>query len=148
MVTYGLTVGDILRVKGSSVMSTAPDATLEAAAIVLSDRKIGLVVVLERGGRLVGVLSERDIVRALAELGSNAVSMRVENFMTRKVVVCRLLDYPDSVVNSMKQRHIRHMPVIDEGKLVGFVSIGDCLKHLLEHDRLEHDANVLDKISL
>ena len=148
MVTYGLTVGDILRVKGSSVMSTAPDATLEAAAIVLSDRKIGLVVVLERDGRLVGVLSERDIVRALAELGSNAVSMRVEDFMTRKVVVCRLLDYPDSVVNSMKQRHIRHMPVIDEGKLVGLVSIGDCLKHLLEHDQLEHDATVLDKISL
>lgn len=148
MVAYGLTVGDIIKIKGSDVVTTTPESTIEATAQLLTDKRIGLVAVRESSGQCVGVLSERDIVRAVAEYGAQAAAMRVADFMTRKVVVCGPRDHPNTVVNSMKERRIRHMPVVENGKLMGLVSIGDLLKHLLEHDELEHEDKILEKLRM
>ena len=84
MVAYGLTVGDIIKIKGSDVVTTTPESTIEATAQLLTDKRIGLVAVRESSGQCVGVLSERDIVRAVAEYGAQAAAMRVADFMTRK----------------------------------------------------------------
>ena len=148
MVAYGLTVGDVIRVKGSDVIASTPESTIEAAAQLLTDRKIGLVAVRESSGQCVGVLSERDIVRAVAEYGAQAAAMRVADFMTRKVVVCRPQDHPNNVVKSMRERRIRHMPVVKDGRLMGLVSIGDLLKNLLDRDELEHEEKVLERLRM
>lgn len=146
MVVYGVTVGDIIGVKGSDVITIRPDQTLHDAARVLHDRRIGIVVVKEAGGKVVGVLSERDVVRAMAAHGAEAAGMAVADYMTRKVIVCRPFDHPKAVVESMKKNRIRHMPVVNDGRLVGLVSIGDLLKHLLDHHEIVKEADVLQKL--
>lgn len=146
MVVYGVTVADIINVKGGDVVTVRPDQTLHDATRVLHEKRIGIVVVKEAGGKVVGVLSERDVVRAMAAHGGAAADMAVADYMARKVIVCRPFDNPREVVESMKANRIRHMPVVNDGRLVGLVSIGDLLKHLLDHDEIVKEADVLQKL--
>ena len=127
-----MTVKAILAAKGGEVVSIEPIADLTAAAKLLTSRRIGALVVLDAGGRLVGILSERDIVRVIAESGSSVLQLPVAQVMTRNVSTCDVSDSISSVMDRMTTGKFRHMPVLDNDRLAGLVSIGDVLKLNLE----------------
>jgi CBS domain-containing protein len=127
----------ILAAKGGEVVSIEPIADLTAAAKLLTKRRIGVLVVLDADGRLVGILSERDIVRAMAESGSAVLQLPVAQVMTRNVSTCDVNDSISSVMDRMTKGKFRHMPVLDKNRLAGLISIGDVLKLNLETIR-EH----------
>jgi len=118
----------ILAAKGSEVVSIEFTADLAAAANLLNKHRIGALVVLGVGGRLAGILSERDIVRAMAENGSPALQLPVAEVMTRDVSTCDVNDSIGSVMERMTKGRFRHMPVLEKDRLAGMVSIGDLLK--------------------
>ncbi len=118
----------ILKEKGGLVFSVAESATLKEAAELLDSRRVGAMVILNEGGGLIGVLSERDIVRNIARTGAAALKCTVGEVMTRQVVTARLRDTVESAMEKMTDRRIRHLPVLDGGRLLGVVSIGDLVK--------------------
>ena len=127
----------ILAAKGSDVVSIEPTADLAAAAKLLSTRHIGVLTVLDTDERLAGILSERDIVRAMAETGTTVLRVPVWEVMTRNVSTCDVNDSIGDVIDRMTKGKFRHMPVLDKDRLVGLISIGDVLKWHLETIR-EH----------
>jgi len=127
----------ILAAKGGDVICIEPTANLAAAAKLLSTHRIGALVVLDADGRLVGILSERDIVRVMAESGSAGLQLPVAQVMTRNVSTCDVNDSIGSVIDRMTNGKFRHMPVFDKDRLVGLLSIGDALKWHIETIR-EH----------
>jgi CBS domain-containing protein len=133
----GMSLKTILAAKGDEVVSIDSIADLAAAAKLLTKRRIGALVVLDAGGRLVGILSERDIVRAMAEGGSAVLQLPVARVMTRNVSTCDVNDSISSVMDRMTRGKFRHMPVLDKDRLAGMVSIGDVLKRHIETIR-EH----------
>jgi CBS domain-containing protein len=126
-----MNVKNILATKGGDIVGIEPNADLAAAAQLLSKHRIGAVVIRGAGGRLAGILSERDIVRALAEHGRNALSVQVAKVMTRNVTTCAEDDSIASIMEKMTAGKFRHMPVVAKGELVGLVSIGDVVKQRL-----------------
>lgn len=126
-----MTVAAILTNKGPEVVSARPDQTLEAAAKVMTERRIGSVLVRD-GDKVVGILSERDIVRTIAANGAAALAMPVASAMTREVVFGHPSDTVDKVLGLMTERRIRHLPVMEDGRLIGLVSIGDVVKKRIE----------------
>lgn len=136
-------VRDILAHKGSAVVTVRPDTTVATAVHRLMLERIGALVVSDDGARVLGVVSERDIVRVVAERGAEALApgLTVEEVMTRHVLTCGLEDTVKDLMTTMTQRRIRHLPVVESGKLVGIVSIGDVVKNRL--DEVELEANVL-----
>jgi CBS domain-containing protein len=132
-----MSLKSILAVKGDEVVSINSNADLAAAAKLLKKRQIGVLVVLDAGGRLVGILSERDIVGAMAENGDAILRLPVSQVMTPKVSTCNLDDSIGSVMERMTEGKFRHMPVLDENRLVGIVSNRDLLKWHLDTIR-EH----------
>ena len=127
----------ILAAKGSDVVSIEPTADLAAAAKLLATHRIGVLVVLDTDERLVGILSERDIVRAMAETGTTVLQVPVWEVMTRNVSTCDVNDSISDVIDRMTKGKFRHMPVLDNDRLAGLVSISDVLKWHLESIR-EH----------
>jgi CBS domain-containing protein len=127
-----MTVRSILDEKGRDVFTIGPDETLAAAIKLLAEKRIGAVVVLRPDGRIGGILSERDIVRALAEGGAGALTKPISAFMTSKVQVCREESTVNDVMEVMTRVRFRHLPVEKEGRLVGLVSIGDVVKRRIE----------------
>ena len=134
-----MTVESILKHKGSDVVVVGPEDSLEATASLLHSRKIGAVIVKAADGGVVGVLSERDIVRGIAQGGGTCLARPVKDFMTGKVVSCRLHDSVIEVMALMTDRRIRHLPVIESGKLVGMISIGDVVKRRIDEALMEAD---------
>lgn len=122
-----MTVRAILDSKGHNVLSVEPDAKLAAAIKLLSERRIGAVLVMSQG-RIEGILSERDIVRVLGERGAGVVDEPVSAVMTRKVVSCREKDTVSEIMESMTRGKFRHLPVVEDGRVVGLISIGDVVK--------------------
>lgn len=139
-------VSDILRSKGSAVMTIEPDATIRAFADKLKVAGVGAMLVTDQKGALCGIISERDLARGVADFGPNLSSMHVSDMMTQSVVSCRPEDSVASAAKIMTQRRIRHLPVVVDGLLVGLVSIGDVLKYRLDEVQLE--ANVLRDVAL
>jgi CBS domain-containing protein len=133
-------VKSIIDTKGGDVVTLEPSVSLDAAAKLLAERRIGAVVVLGADDRVVGILSERDIVRAISERGAAAMQEPVSQVMTRKVVTCTLDETIHSIMERMTTGKFRHVPVIDEGRLAGIVSIGDVVKHRIEEMEQESDA--------
>jgi CBS domain-containing protein len=133
-----MTVSIILAAKGRNVVSVEPNATLSSAVALLAEKRIGAVVVLGVDSRIVGILSERDIVRALAERGAAALDAPVSQIMTRKVSTCTETETIPSIMERMTEGKFRHVPVVDRGRLVGIVSIGDVVKHRLQ--QMESDS--------
>jgi CBS domain-containing protein len=127
----------ILAAKGGNIICIEPTADLTAAAKLLSTHRIGALVVLDAGGRPIGILSERDIVRMMADVGSAALQLPVAQVMTRNVSTCDVNDSISSVMERMTKGKFRHMPVLDKDRLAGLVSIGDALKWQIETIR-EH----------
>lgn len=135
-----MTVAAILKHKGARVETTRPDATVKQVCDQLSAKHIGAAVVLGAGGEVVGVVSERDIVHAMAKHGSPALMRAVDEIMTRDVVTCRLTDTSEGLMETMTQGRFRHLPVVEGGKLVGIISIGDVVKRRIEDSELERHA--------
>lgn len=128
----------ILDQKGRNIFAMTPDATLAEAAAELTERRIGAVLIME-GDRLVGILSERDLVRAIAANGPGALSNPASSIMTQSVQTCTLDDMIEEVMERMTASRFRHIPVVDEGKVIGLVSIGDVVKHRIEEAVRERD---------
>jgi CBS domain-containing protein len=134
-------VSSILKRKGASVVTVKPGAPLTSAVAELRARGIGSLVVSEDGSTVLGMLSERDIVQALPVFGGRLLDLRVSDLMTRRVVTCRPDDSITHVMSEMTEHRVRHLPVVDGGRLQGIVSIGDVVKHRL--DELETETNIL-----
>ncbi len=130
----------ILSVKGSDVAVIEPTATLSDAAAQLAARRIGALVVTGPEGRVIGILSERDIVKALATQGTATLKKPLADAMTRKVFTCRLNDTITSIMEQMTAGKFRHVPVVEDGRLAGIVSIGDIVKYRLQEMEQEQDA--------
>ncbi len=127
--------------RGGNVVTIEPTADLTAAVKLLAERRIGAVVILGADHRIVGILSERDIVRTLAERGSTALSELVGQVMTRDVKTCSEADTIEDLMGRMTTGKFRHMPVVEQEKLIGIVSIGDVVKNRVEE--IEHEAEAL-----
>jgi CBS domain-containing protein len=136
-----MNVEAILRGKGRTVATIRPDQTITAALAALRDRNIGALVVSEDGDRVDGIISERDIVHGLAGHGSALLALSVAEAMTRRVTTCDPADTVADLMAEMTNRRIRHLPVVQNGKLVGIVSIGDLVKNRL--DEIEYEARSL-----
>jgi CBS domain-containing protein len=134
-----MTVRTILDTKGHQIESIGPDAKLAAAIKILSERKIGAVLVMSNGG-IEGILSERDIVRVLGERGAAVLEEPVRAVMTRKVVSCRQADTVAAIMEMMTSGKFRHLPVVEEGKVVGLISIGDIVKWRVMEFEAEQEA--------
>ncbi|MEL6871356.1 MAG: CBS domain-containing protein [Pseudomonadota bacterium] len=136
-----MNVGAILKVKGHNVVTISRDATLQSAVTMLANKKIGAVVVIGEDGGVVGILSERDIIGAIAARGVAALSETLTQTMTAEVVTCDEQEQIDSVMETMTSGRFRHVPVLNSGQLVGIVSIGDVVKtHIAE---VVHEAEAL-----
>jgi len=134
-----MTVRSILDSKGHEVLSVEPDAKLAAAVKVLGEMKIGAVLVIGQG-RIEGILSERDIVRVLSERGAGVLDEPVSAVMTRKVVSCRQSDTVAGIMEMMTLGKFRHLPVVEEGRVVGLISIGDIVKRRVHEYETEQEA--------
>lgn len=131
-------VQNILDNKGDMVFSISPNDTLGQAVEILSDKKIGAVVVADEQGKLIGILSERDIVRKLAQMPGKTLPHKVEQVMTTSVETCSRDESLISVLQRMTKGRFRHMPVVENDTLIGIVTIGDVVNNRL--NELEYEA--------
>lgn len=135
-----MNVAAILKEKGKNVITAGPDATLLAIAETLREHRIGCVIVCGDDGAIAGIVSERDIVRALAERGPAVLESPVSKSMTKKVISCRETDTIDYVMAEMTAGRFRHLPVMNGNELVGLVSIGDVVKLRIAEAEMEAAA--------
>ncbi len=133
-------IANILKVKGRSVTTARPDDTVQEIADRLAQKKIGAIVIVGGGGSVIGIISERDLIRVIAQRGADALSMPVSEVMTREVVVCSEATSVDDIMEMMTNGRFRHLPVVEESRLVGIVSIGDIVKHHIAEVELEVSA--------
>ena len=132
-----MNVQAILGNKGSDVAVVGQRATLADAAAQLRDRKVGALVVSDDGRHIDGIVSERDVVRALAAHGAATLGRTVASAMSATVVTCRPDDSVEELMSSMTDRRIRHLPVVENGALIGVISIGDCVKAVIDEQKHE-----------
>jgi CBS domain-containing protein len=133
-------VSDILAQKGGLVFTVTPGTSVAQLSQQLSTRRIGSVLVLDGEGAVAGIVSERDLVRALASHGAKAMELEARQVMTRDVVTCDPDDSIDMVMQTMTRGRFRHLPVVRHGELLGLVSIGDVVKARLEETKHETEA--------
>ena len=134
-------VKQILKAKPiSEILTIQPDASLSEAVKLLCEKKIGAVVVAKEAGVPMGILSERDVVRELGNRGAACLSDLVKEYMTSKLTTCTEDDTADAVLQMMTEGRFRHLPVMDGGKMVGLISIGDVVKARLSELSMEKDA--------
>ncbi|MBM3646929.1 MAG: CBS domain-containing protein [Alphaproteobacteria bacterium] len=133
-------VSDILSQKGSEIFSVGPRSSVAEIAWQISDRRVGSLLVLDVDGSVAGIVSERDLVRALATHGREALVLEARQIMTREVVTCDPDDSIDEIMQIMTNGRFRHLPVVRRGELLGLVSIGDVVKARLEEARHETEA--------
>ncbi|MGH1592239.1 CBS domain-containing protein [Methylobacterium phyllosphaerae] len=135
-----MSVAHILTEKGSSVVTVQPERTLGDAIHLLAEKSIGALVVMDEVQNVVGILSERDIIRALAHQGAAALDAPISQYMTSGVVTCERETTNEQIMQLMTDGRFRHVPVCSHGKLVGLVSIGDVVKRRLTTLEAEHRA--------
>ena len=133
-------VSDILAEKGGLVYTVTPGTTLGQVSCLLSTRRIGSVLIVDRLDRVAGIVSERDIVHALATHGAPALELEASEVMTCNVVTCDPDDSIDQVMQTMTRGRFRHLPVVRRGELLGLVSIGDVVKARLQETEHETEA--------
>lgn len=136
-----MTVAKILQSKGSAeVVTITPDKTVADAAQILSQRRFGSLVVSDDGEHPVGIISERDIVREIGKRGAGCLSEPVSELMTKELVTCDKSDKADEILAQMTKGRFRHMPVLEEGRMIGLITLGDVVKYRLEEVKMEKDA--------
>ncbi|MCQ8782700.1 CBS domain-containing protein [Mangrovibrevibacter kandeliae] len=127
-----MNVGNILEEKGRDVVTLRPTVTIGEAIGVLAEKRIGAVVLTDEAGEVAGILSERDVVRILAAKGAESFQETVADAMTPKVVTCGEATTLDELMDIMTRGRFRHVPVLQDGRLAGIVSIGDVVKRRIE----------------
>ena len=127
-----MTVSQILNTKGRNVITASPDQTMHAVAKVLAEKRIGAVVIVDPKGKIEGIASERDFVRAISTQGAAALDQPVRELMTTHVRTCTPSDTEAELMALMTEHRIRHLPVVQDGRLVGMISIGDVVKFRME----------------
>ncbi len=133
-------VRDILSTKGDRVTTVKPDATVVDTSQLLAKHRIGAVLVTDAADRILGIISERDIVRGLAKQGAAVSELVVADLMTRDVRTCAPNDTIADIMGVMTAHRFRHLPVLDDGRLAGIVSIGDVVKYRLDEAKLEVES--------
>jgi CBS domain-containing protein len=136
-------ISQLLDRKGAFVATVRPDTPVTAVVKELTERNIGSLVVSEDGNAIVGIVSERDVVAAIGRFSAAILDEPVRTIMATTVHTCRSDDVVDSLMATMTDQRIRHIPVVDDGRLVGIVSIGDLVKARL--DELERDRDALEQ---
>ena len=134
-------VSQILREKGHDVYTVFKEFSVKEVSALLAEKRIGAVVVTDQADAVEGIISERDVVRGLAQHGSSILDKKVEELMTKNVITHGLDDHIDDLMQEMSKSRIRHLPILDDGKLVGVISIGDVVKSRVEE--LEAEGNML-----
>jgi CBS domain-containing protein len=141
-----MNVSNLLATKGHEVATISQERTVSDALTILKEHGIGALVVTGATSPLVGIFSERDVVRALATSGADALTFTVSELMTSPVATCSEETSVTELMGTMTERRVRHVPVVSDGRLVGMVSIGDVVK--ARFDELEHDKQeLLDYVS-
>ena len=135
-----MNVAAILNEKGREVATLGLDAKLIDVARTLDERGIGSIVIVDENGGVAGIVSERDVVRTIARHGMNVLSEPVADAMTEKVVTCAEADTIEQIMSDMTSHRFRHMPVMESGRLVGIVSIGDVVKQRIAEAEMEAAA--------
>ena len=130
----------ILKEKGGQVYSIAESATLKEAADLLDARRVGAMVILSEAGGVIGVISERDIIRNIARIGAAALKCTVGEVMTRSIITARAHQTLEAAMDQMTDRRIRHLPVVEGGRLLGVISIGDLVKWRIAEASAEVEA--------
>ena len=130
-------IADVLRTKGGAVATIQPDATVAELIAGLAEHNIGAMVVLASSG-LEGIVSERDVVRQLHKQGPEVLDSPVSKIMTSVIATCAKADTIDAISALMTEKRVRHVPVLDNGKLIGIVSIGDVVKNRIDELEAEH----------
>lgn len=133
-----MTVATMLSEKGRDVVTTSPTASIAGAIDMLAKNKIGALVVVDADNRIAGIISERDIVRAIAGHGERVLSVPLDTVMTRAVVTCRENETINDVMTRMTRGRFRHLPVVEDGRLTGIISIGDVVRARIE--QVEREA--------
>ena len=136
--TSKLLVSDLIKEKGAGVITTRPATTVAEAADIIASKRIGAVVVTELGDKVVGIISERDIVNGLSKSGANLLKLPVSDVMTRDVFTCATTEDVNQLRREMTTRRARHIPIVEDHKLIGIISIGDIVKNRL--DELEDET--------
>lgn len=132
-----MSVEAILKSKGNNVFTVRPEHAVADAAALMSAKKVGVAVVCDAKGTVVGVVSERDIVTGVTQFGKGVIDMPVRNIMTSPVLTCGPSDSVKRIMEIMTERRIRHLPVVDGGELLGMVSIGDAVNFRLREAQME-----------
>ena len=133
-------LSQILKDKGDNVFTASPNETVGAAAALLHSRRVGAMVILDAEDKVIGILSERDIVRVVAEQGAAGLVQPISSCMTRDVLFAQPGETVDSLLSRMTDRRIRHLPVCQKDRLVGIVSIGDLVKSKISEVEAEADG--------
>jgi CBS domain-containing protein len=134
-------IGQIIASKGAAVVTAPLDATIADIVKVLKEKRIGAIVISSGEDQIAGIISERDITRGLADHGSALLGKKVSDMMTSEVVTCGPDDGVEKLMQEMTSGRFRHMPVVQNGRLMGIISIGDVVKHRLQE--LETEAHML-----
>ena len=134
-------VDTILKKKGDTVITVAPNCLVSKAAQTLHEKRIGAALVQDAAGNIVGILSERDIVRGVALKQEACLDMTVSELMTHPLVTCAPTDSIEQIMELMTERRVRHLPVMDDGDLIGIISIGDVVKQRISE--IEHESRAL-----
>ena len=134
-----MTVSHILKAKGGGVITAAASAKVSDIAKILSEKRIGAVVIIGAGGKIEGIVSERDVVRHVGKDGAKALELPVSAIMTKNVRTAKEMDSEAALMTLMTEHRIRHLPIVTDGKMVGMISIGDVVKYLIEAIERETD---------
>lgn len=133
-----MSVSHILKHKGGDIVAASQSDTIKAITETLAQKRIGAVIITDGNGKIAGIVSERDVVRCLAEKGAEALLLTAASIMTKNVKTCSISDSETELMAMMTENRIRHLPVVEKGKLVGMISIGDVVKFRIE--AIERDA--------
>jgi CBS domain-containing protein len=133
-------IREILARKGGEVKRVGPDEALEVAAALMRLERVGALVVCDAEGKLMGIVSEKDVVRGIVDLGPRALQQPISEFMERRPVVCGPDDTVARAANAMTLYRARHVPIVDDGQIVGIISIGDIVKDRFEEMELERST--------
>ena len=135
-----MTIAAVLKQKGSDVVTIGPSATVREIASLISSRRIGAVVVMGEDKQLAGIVSERDLVKALARDGEAALAMTASDIMTRDVITASPKTTIDEAMAEMDRGYFRHLPVVENGAMVGIISVRDVVRAHIQHQELEVDS--------
>lgn len=135
-----MNVATILSEKGRKVTTTHRQSTLLDVAKLLNENKIGCILIIDEDEAVIGIVSERDIVRRIAAAGASVLNNPIETCMTTNVISCQESDTIDQIMSEMTKRRFRHMPVVEDKRLVGIISIGDVVKLRIAEAEMEADA--------